>query len=104
MVEYADFHVLIATLSPVFFLAGLFSHFRAGAERTGFLRWLIWLLVVVTFCVALLNMTYSLAVLSGAWETDLPSRKLQVQLFIGQVLVGVAGACVDAWNQRRLNR
>ncbi|MGY1773532.1 hypothetical protein [Blastococcus sp. SYSU D00813] len=102
MVEYADFYVLIATLSPVFLFAGLVWHYRFMADkprggrvsRTSAVVIALVLGTVGLTCLALLWL--SLMALGGMWVVDEVNRTRMLTTLLAQAAVTVALGVWDA--------
>lgn len=102
MVEYADFHTLTATLSPVFFFAGLIAHIRLVAALRGQTP-KVWafLLIIATLGMMIGLVVLSLLILGGFIEST-PERRVQSIIYLGiQVATGAGAAFWDAMQLRR---
>ena len=85
MVEFADFHVLIATLAPAFLLAGLVAHYRLGVSakrRDVITPRLAWVLLGLNLVTTLFLIFQSLAVLGGFLES-FAALRLQYMVMLG---------------------
>ena len=104
MVDYADFHVLIATLSPLFLLTGLVAHYRLGAKAQEHdvinRRW-AWFFLGLNV-IGTLNLVFqSLAILAGFVESDSGLRG-QHMLLLGILTVVTLVAVL--WEARHSHR
>lgn len=97
MVEYADFHVLIATLAPVALLAGLVAHSRVRVDDPSALRqFLAGGTVGLTVALTLSQVYLSLEVLAGFRNSSEPLRRLLLFMLTSQLVIGIALAIWDA--------
>lgn len=90
MVEYADFFVLIATLAPVFFLAGLIAHYRIGrAETERLTRAAALVALGLNALLTAMLVALPLLVLGGFLELAAPGRLVAVIGLVFQLLISV---------------
>lgn len=99
MVEYADFYVLIATLSPVFLLGSLVGHYRLVAKEVGAAerRW-AWTVLVMNVVATVTVVGLALLTLAGFSDPTSDQRGGSVFLVAGQLVVAAAFA---VWESHR---
>ncbi|MGK5112294.1 MULTISPECIES: hypothetical protein [unclassified Geodermatophilus] len=98
MVEYADFYVLVATLSPLFLTGSLVAHYRFGlAESDPRARRGTWLLLGMNVGLTVAFMAVSLLVLAGSFVVHPPGR---VAMTIALAIQLVISAGFAIWEAR----
>ena len=101
MVEYADFYVLTATLSPLFLTGGLVAHYRLARETRGrFQRPVTWWYFVLSIGVTGTILVAALFTLSGSLEPDQGLRDNLATLLLIQFGVSLIVTIYDAARRR----
>jgi hypothetical protein len=97
MVEYADYHVLLATLSPIFLAASITAHYRWGSSEKKLLdRIATFLLLGANIMSTVSVLIISLLSLGGFLEISADRRISGIVLLLFQLLISVGLAIRDA--------
>jgi NO-binding membrane sensor protein with MHYT domain len=102
MVQYADFHALAGTLSPVFFFAALVAHFRVAKDLPrGQAQAAGWALLGMSAAIVAYVTILALVVLAGFAASTPDSRLSTIALITAQVIVTLAVLILDLIEGRR---